>query len=136
MHRDHDQEKVAFETTTFVWVWPGVSRVQSVCRNIWLSISGKKELIPCFLYWDSDQRKEHLILPLLDGCGQVCLLPIQIAGFSHQQFLWKESVGIFDHFRFISFFIQLFPHYFINRKRGILFWLVTVMFWTRFRTVS
>ena len=34
MHEDTHQGKVAFETTTFGWVWPVVSHVQSYCIHI------------------------------------------------------------------------------------------------------
>ena len=41
-------------------------------------------------------RKWYLRLPLMVGCGQVCLLSNQIARFFDQQYLCKESIHILD----------------------------------------
>ena len=41
-------------------------------------------------------RKWYLRLPLMVGCGQVCLLSDQIARFFDQQYLCKESIHILD----------------------------------------
>ena len=43
-------------------------------------------------------RREHLRLPFLPGCGQLCLLTNQTAGFFNHQYLRKESIVILVFF--------------------------------------
>ena len=38
--------------------------------------------------------RQYPMLPLLVGCGQVCLPSKQIAGFFDQRYLWEESNNI------------------------------------------
>ena len=39
---------------------------------------------------------QRLSLPFLFGCGHLCLLPSQIAGFINHQYLWKEWIDVLD----------------------------------------
>ena len=42
------------------------------------------------------KRRQHLKLPVLVRCRQLCLSSNQIAGFLVQQYLWKKLIDILD----------------------------------------
>ena len=86
--------KITSKTTTFGWVWLGVSFVQSDCRIISSSISKESIDVLDILHGDGHQEKVVFETITLVRCGQVCLLSNLIEGFFNHQYLWMESIDI------------------------------------------
>ena len=58
------------------------------------------------------KEQQHLRLPVLIGCGQVCVWMSRIPGAFNHQYLWKEIIETFVLILSI-FFICLFNMYFV-----------------------
>ena len=88
------QWKIASETTTFSWVWPVVSLIQSNCRILWSLLSLERtNWYHSFFPW----RWESSEGSIWDGralveCGQLCLLSNKIPGFCGYHYLWRNQL--------------------------------------------
>lgn len=46
-----------------------------------------------------------LQVPVLVGCGQICLLFNQISGFFDQQYIWNKSIDVLVFYEWGSFIV-------------------------------
>ena len=94
-------------------MWLGVCLAQSDYRILWSTISLERTNQHLWFFYMEivTKGRHHLRLPLLVGCGQLCLWSSQIPGFFDHQYLWKESIETFNWpFSFYISFLIVFLH--------------------------
>ena len=87
------QGKILSKTSTFGWLWP----VLSLCPirfqdSLIINITRKKIFCIAIVI----KKRQHVRLPTLVECGQVCFLSNHILGIFDYQYLRKESSDILD----------------------------------------
>ena len=87
------QGMILSKTSTFGWLWPVLSfcpiRFQD---SLIINITRKKIFCIAIVF----KKRQHVRLPTLVGCGQVCFLSNHILGIFDYQYLRKESSDILD----------------------------------------
>ena len=98
LHEVSHQKNVAYETTSFCWVWLVLSLVQSGCWNLWLGIPLERIKwhlnFFCVTVVIKGRYRPRLIL--LAECGQMFILSNQIVGLFFPQYHWNTLINILD----------------------------------------